>query len=168
MCVRVDIGARRKVGLGVFDLLIDRVGIDHDAHGAAQVLLAQLRRATQIDQRVGLGVERPHGFAGKPVIDVVDRIPIGPPLAKAVPLQRGAQVAQIIGAIHDDAADARIVGVGAMVLDIPGLEAELLQRCQIMHSLPGDPGEGHLADEVQENDLAASLHGIRLFRGVGR
>jgi hypothetical protein len=37
-----------------------------------------------------------------------------------------------------------------------------------MHSLPGDPGEGHLADEVQENDLAASLHGIRLFRGVGR
>ena len=42
MGVGIDIGARRRISLGVFDLLIDRVGIDHDAHRAAQMLLAQL------------------------------------------------------------------------------------------------------------------------------
>ena len=35
MRMRVEIGAGCRVGLGVFDLLVDRVGIDHDAHRAA-------------------------------------------------------------------------------------------------------------------------------------
>ena len=63
MRVRVDIGARRRIRLGVFDLLVDRVGVDYDAHGAAEMLVAQLRRAAQVDQRIGLGIERPHPVA---------------------------------------------------------------------------------------------------------
>ena len=66
MRVGVEIGARRRVGLGVFDLLIDRVGVDHDAHRAGEVLLAQLGRAAQIDQPVGLGVERRTCSPGSP------------------------------------------------------------------------------------------------------
>jgi len=43
--MRVDIGARGRIGLGVFDLFVDRVGVDHNAHRAAQMLFAQLGRA---------------------------------------------------------------------------------------------------------------------------
>ena len=54
--------ATRRVlqSLGEFDLFVDRVGIDHDAHWAPQMLVAQFGRAAQIDQPVGLGVEELH------------------------------------------------------------------------------------------------------------
>ena len=45
-----------------------------------------------------------------------------------------------------------------MVLDVPGLVAELLQADQVIDRLPGYPGERHLADEMQEDDLAAFGH----------
>ena len=39
-----------------------------------------------------------------------------------------------------------------MILDIPGLVAELFQSDEIMHRLPGDTGHRHLADEMQQDD----------------
>src|SRR6516165_888421 len=46
MRVRVEISAGGSVGRRVFDLLIDRVGIDHDAHRASEMLLPQPCRST--------------------------------------------------------------------------------------------------------------------------
>src|ERR1700732_381086 len=70
----------------------------------------------------------------------------------------------MVSPIHHDAADPRIVGVGAVILDIPGLVAELFEADEVMHRLPGNAGERHLADEMEEEDLAAAAHGIRGMR----
>jgi len=40
MCVGVEIGAGRSIGLRVFNLLVDGIGIDHDADGTSEMLLA--------------------------------------------------------------------------------------------------------------------------------
>jgi hypothetical protein len=156
--MRVEIGARCLIGPGVFNLLINRIGIDHDAHRTAQVFLAQPGRAAQIDQPVRLGVEGAHPLARQPVVDVVDCVPIGPAPGKAVPFHRLAQIGNVIAAIHDDAADPRIVGIGAVILDIPGLKAELFEAGEVIDRLPGDPGERHLTDEMEEDDSAAFAH----------
>ena len=126
--MRLDIGVRRGIGLGVFDLLVDRVGVDHDPHRAAQVVLAQPADAAQIDQPVGFGEEPPHPLARQPVIDVVDRVPIGPAVAETVALHDLAQVVEVVRAIDRDAGDPRVVGIGAVVLDVPRLPAELFER----------------------------------------
>ena len=127
MRVGVEIGARRRIGLGVLDLLIDGVGVDHDAHRAGEVLLAQLGGPAQIDQAVGLGVKPPHLFAGQPVPFVVDRIPIGPTPAETMAFHRPAQIGDVVGAAHHDAGDAGIVRVGPAIFDIPDVIAEPLQ-----------------------------------------
>ena len=159
MRVRAEIGAGRPVGLGVFDLLIDRVGVDHDAHRAVQMILAQLGRAAQIDQPVGLGQERAYPLAREAMIDIVDRVPIGPTPGKAVPRHRVLQIAEVVAAIHGNAADARVVGVGAVVLDIPGFVAEFFQPDEMIDRLPGNAGERHLADKMEEDDCAAFAQG---------
>ncbi len=98
--------------------------------------------------------------ARQPVIGVVDRVPIGPAAGEAVPLHRGAQISDIVVAVHHDAADARIVRVGPVILHVPGLVAELFEADQIIDSLPGDAGQRHLPDEMQEDDFAACPHDI--------
>ena len=50
--VRVEIGARRRIGLRVFDLLVHGIGVDHDPDRARQGPLAQPGRAAQVDQRI--------------------------------------------------------------------------------------------------------------------
>ena len=40
MCMGIEIGARRPIGLRVFDLLVYGVGIDHDADRASEMLVA--------------------------------------------------------------------------------------------------------------------------------
>ena len=45
-----------------------------------------------------------------------------------------------------------------MVLDVPGFVAELFQADEVVDGLPRDAGERHLADEVEEDDLAAFAH----------
>src|SRR5262249_50811574 len=92
------------------------------------------------------------------VIDVVDRIPVGPASGEPVPLHRRAHIADVVVAFHHDAVGARVIGVGSAVLDVPGFEAELLEREEIVHRLPGDAGERHLPDEMKNDDLAASGH----------
>ncbi len=158
MRVRIKIGAGCRIGPGVFDLFIDRVGVDHDAHRTAQVLRAQRGCAAQIDQPVRLAIEGAHPLARETVINIVDRVPIRPTPGEAVPLHRFAQIEEVVAAIHDDAGVPRIVGVDAVILDIPRLVAELFQPDEVIHRLPGDAGERHLADEMEEDDFAAFAH----------
>ena len=49
-------------------------------------------------------------------------------------------------------------GIGAVVLDIPCLVAELFEPGEVVDRLPGDAGERHLADEMEKDDLAAFAH----------
>ena len=37
--------------------------------------------------------------------------------------------------------------------------AQLFERDQVMHRLPGNAGERHLADEMEQDNLAAFCHG---------
>ena len=122
------------------------------------MLVAQFGRAAQIDQPVGLGIKELHALARQPVIDVVDRVPIGPAPGEPVPLHRRLQITHVIGAIHDHAADPRVVGIGAVILDIPGFVPELFEPDQIVDRLPGDTGKRHLADKMQQDDFAALAH----------
>jgi hypothetical protein len=159
MRVRVEIGARTRIGLGVFDLLIDRVGIDHDARAAGHMLVAQPRRAAEIDERIGIAIEIPHRVARQAVIDVVDGVPVGPAMPETIALHHPPDIVDVIRAIHHHAVLARIVGVGTVILDIPGLVAQPLQPDDVMHGLPGDARQRHLPDEMKNDDPTARPHG---------
>ncbi len=132
------------------------------------MLVAKPSRAAEIDQRIGLAVERPDALAAEPVIDVVDGIPIGPAVSEPMRLHHGLDVPDIVIAFHDDAVDARVVGIGAAILDVPGFVAQPLQPQHVVHRLPGDAGERHLADEVQDDDLSARFHPIQAPMGKRR
>ena len=54
-------------------------------HAATPMRLPQQGRAAQVDQRIGAGVEVQDLLAREPVVDVVDRVPIGPTPGKSVP-----------------------------------------------------------------------------------
>src|SRR5262249_27722762 len=120
--------------------------------------LAQTRRAAKVDQAVRLPVERVDALAGEAVVGVVDGIPIGPTVAEPVALHHPADVGDVVVALHHHAVNAGVVGVGATVLDVPDLVAEPLEAEDVLHGLPGDPAQGHLTDEVEDNDLAALAH----------
>ena len=160
MRVRVDIGAGVGVGAGIFDLLVDRIGVDDDAHRAGQMLVAQAGGPAQIDQPVRLGVKPAHLLARQPVPQIVDRVPIGPAPAEPVTLHRPAQIGDVVVALHHHAGGARVVRIGPAIFDIPDLEAELFEAEQVVHRLPGDAGERHLADKVENEDRAARVHGV--------
>ncbi len=169
MRVRGEIGALRGIALGVVDLLVARVGVDQDAHRAAQMLLAQIMRTAQIDERVGLAVKAVHLFARQAVPGIVKPAPIAPTLAKAEPFHNSRKIGDVIGAVRRHALDPRVVGRGTGVLDIPNLPAELCQADEVVHRLPRDPGERHLPGEMEEDDLAALGHkGTRIWDGSAR
>src|SRR5262249_13144706 len=69
-----------------------------------------------------------------------------------------SHIGDIVGAIHHHAVDARIVGIGAVVLDVPGLVAEPLEAENVLDRLPGDAGQWHLSDEMQHDDAATRRH----------
>jgi len=73
-------------------------------------------------------------------------------------------MSEIVVAAHHRAFDPWVVRIGATVLDVPDLVAELFECDEVMRSLPGDPGERHLTGEVEEDDLAAFA---QLGLGVG-
>ena len=69
-----------------------------------------------------------------------------------------AQISDVVAAIHHHAADPRVVGVGAVILDVPGFVTELFEPEEVIHRLPGDAGQRHLADEMEEDDSAVFAH----------
>src|SRR5438128_364738 len=102
------------------------------------------------------------------MIDIVDRVPVRPALGEAALLHHVAQIFEVVAAVHDDAADPRVVGIGAVILDVPGFVAESLEPAQVIHRLPGDAGQRHLADKMEEDDSAAFAHeGSGSELGVG-
>jgi len=158
--MRVEIGLRLGIGAGIFDLLVDRIGIDHDPPLAGEVMLAQPRRAAEIDQRVGFAEELVDARARQSQIAVIDRVPIGPARPQAETLHHALQVFDVGCVVDDDAVEPRVVGVGAVILDVPRLEAQPLETEQVMQGLPGDTRQGHLAGEMQHNHTPARGHGF--------
>src|SRR5262245_9948863 len=84
MRVSIKVSSRRAISRCIFDLLINRIGIDQNPDRATQMLFAQLCCAAEIDDAVGFGVERLYALTGKSVIGVTGRVPIGPSVSKAV------------------------------------------------------------------------------------
>ena len=61
--MRIKVGAGRSIGSRVFDLLIDRVCINHNPDWTEQMLFAQFCCTAEVDNAVGPGVERLHAVA---------------------------------------------------------------------------------------------------------
>jgi len=158
MGMGVEIGLRGGIGLGVFDLLIDRVGVDHHATPACQVMIAQPGGSAQIEQGVGALEEIRDAFARKAMIPVLDRVPIGPAVPEPETLHEILEIGDVGRVVVGDAVEPGIVGVGAVILDIPGLEAQALEAEQIMQRLPGDAGQRHLPREMQHHHPPARRH----------
>ena len=59
----IKVGAGRSIALGVFDLLIDRVCVNHNPDWTAQMLFAQFCCAAEVDDAGRFGVERPYAVA---------------------------------------------------------------------------------------------------------
>src|SRR5206468_718755 len=99
-----------------------------------------------------------HLPAREPVIDVADRIPIGPALAKSVALHGPLQKAKVVVALHGDTVRAWIEGIGPAIFYVPGVVTALLQAQEIMHGLPRNASHRHLAGEMENDDVAALSH----------
>ena len=159
--VQGEAGDRRRfggIGLGVFDLLVDRIGIDHQPARADHVMLAQPCGTAEIDQRVGFLEQPRDALARQPMIGIVDRVPIGPARAQTEALHQRLEIGDIGAVIGDDAIKPRIVGVGAVILDVPRLVAELFEPDQVVERLPGDTRQGHLTRKMQHHDPPARGH----------
>jgi hypothetical protein len=60
MRVGGEIAAGGLVSHSIFDLFIDRIGIDHDPGRTGEVLISQPSSAAEVYQSVGLAIERIH------------------------------------------------------------------------------------------------------------
>ena len=70
----------------------------------------------------------------------------------------GESALNALVALHHGAADAGIVWIGAVVLDVPGFIAELFQPREVVDRLPCNSAHRHLANEMEKDDLAAFAH----------
>ena len=134
-----------------------RVGFEIHQAAAALMLLARLGGPAKIDHRVGVAKQFHASLARHPDVLILHRVEKRPSLAKAVAFQHAAQHLQVARRVSGPAFDRRIVRVGAMVLDIVNVEAELSEPDQVMHQLPDHPRKRVPRRQMQHDDLALAL-----------
>src|SRR5215469_2200810 len=91
-------------------------------------------------------------------MNVVDRVPISPPVRKSIAFHDPAQEPHVIITLHRDAVCLWIKGISPAIFNIPNLVSELLKPQEIVHRLPGDAGEWHLPGEMENDDVATLGH----------
>ena len=134
-----------------------RIGLEVNEAAGALVLLARLGGAAQIDDGVGVAKQLHASLARHADVLLLRRIEEGPAIAEAVALKNPAENFEIARRVRGSALDRGIVHVGAVILDVVDVEAELSESEQVMKQLPDDPRERVPRREMQHDDFALAL-----------
>ena len=157
--VRRERGDGARVALGHLDLRDDGIGLDVEAARAREVFVAEFLRAGDVEECVGLAVERENLGLTQAVTATAGIISAERPAAgEAVGLEHRHDGREVRRRVGREVVEFHVVDPAARVLDVIRVVAEPAQPDQVIQELVGDARERIPKHDPEDDDLALRLH----------